>query len=64
MNKEELQKMAREAGCPTWFGVVPMEFVENFANAILERAAVECEQEYYSDAGKELAEAVRALKGK
>ena len=46
MNKEELLKMAREYGIDT--GDNCTEFGENdlaeFANAILERAAVECEK--------------------
>lgn len=78
INRDELLKIARDAGFRTAAvhapdGSFSYHLVEQIGNGcvieisrlvdiVLERAAVECEQEYYSDAGKELAEAVRALK--
>ena len=81
IERDELLKMAREAGFEcnesrTAINAlgksVPVVWVESFANAILERAALECDrqseeyggQDYYAIGCYEAAAAVRALKTK
>lgn len=74
MNKEELMKMARDSGLDTsysdyekWVGW--SGDVINFANAILERAAVECDelskcmqQDDHTQGCMDSAHAIRELK--
>lgn len=69
MTKNELMEMARKVGVinmvklnsATVYKEIPGECLSEFANAILERAAVECEQsEAYR--GSVFAQRIRALK--
>lgn len=69
MTKDDLMQMAREAGgAPLVEGTNTLLFspidVERFANAILERAAVECEStpDWVETRGYEQASKIRALK--
>lgn len=74
MNKEELLQMAREAGFFSQYSTDAQRVMHDFhyedylrfANAILERAAVECEDQSSFKHGAECfeyARAIRALKG-
>lgn len=64
IKKEELLEMAREAGAQDFAGgtcVISISQLSEFANAILERAAVECERsEMYR--GSIFAARIRKLK--
>lgn len=65
IERDELLKMAREAACGIGGQFIAMDVIalSEFANAILERAAVECARsENYS--GTIFAQRIRALKTK
>lgn len=72
MNKEEFMQMARDSDCgheSMTLDWIPPDGLERFASAILERAAVECENLKWVDgqpipSNAEFARLVRSLKTK